>query len=239
MAMTAWPRVNEDTTDAQYAELFDSVIGTGVRDSAALKVDADSTGLNVKVAAGFGVVAGSAFLSTAVETLAITANPGTNARIDAVVLRRDFAQSPSVVKLVVKQGVAAPTPGAPSLAQDPKGVFEELLALVAVPAAAATVTAANVTDKRRLLSTRVGTWTDETRPVGRAGRLGLNTTTGVWESHNGTEWRPLLDQGVLPVSKGGTGATAISLALLANIGIVISSTPPAPGTAILWAKRGA
>ncbi|WWV91852.1 membrane protein [Microbacterium phage phiMiGM15] len=224
MAMTAWPRVNEATTDAQYAELFDSVIGTGVRDAAELKVDADSSGLNVKVAAGFAVVAGSAFLSTAAETLAIAGNSTTNPRVDAIILRRDFSQSPAVVTLLVKQGTAGSNATAPALTQQPKGVYEELLATVAVAAGAATITSANVSDRRSFLSSRVGVWTTAKRPPARAGRIGFNTELSRWEGHDGSTWGGLLPA-ILPLTQGGTGGNTPATAR-SSLGIRSGTAAP-------------
>ncbi|GEB46948.1 hypothetical protein MTE01_28930 [Microbacterium testaceum] len=224
MAMTAWPRVNEATTDAQYAELFDSVIGTGVRDSTELRVDADSTGLNVKVAAGFAVVAGSAFLSTATETLTIGGNATTNPRVDAVILRRDFSQSPAVVRLVVKQGTAGTNATAPALTQQRNGVYEELLGTVNVAAGAATITSANVTDRRSFLSSRVGVWTTAKRPTARVGRIGFNTELSRWEGHDGSAWGGLLPA-VLGIADGGTGAQTTAGARN-NLGIRSGTAAP-------------
>jgi hypothetical protein len=207
MAITSWPRVDEDTTDAQYAELFDSIIGSGVRDAGAFAVTADSSGLNVKVATGFAVVAGSACLSTAVETLAIAANTGTVARVDTVVLQRNFtAGAGKVVQLIVKQGTQA-------LVRDVRGIFEVALATITVAPSAATITSANVVNKRGLLSTRVGTWTTATRPTySGSGLVGLNTDTGAWEANSGNGWAGLATwdnigrPSAIPISQGGTGA---------------------------------
>lgn len=190
MTMTSYPKVGGTTTDAQYAELFDHVIGTGVRDSAALAVTADSSGLNVKVAAGFAVVNGVAFNSTAVEPLTIAANTSGNPRIDTIVLRRDPSAG-SIVTLVVKQGSPGATPAPVTLTQSTTGVWEEALADVAVANNAATITSANVSDRRRYLSSRVRAWATATRPSGRLGQLGLNTTTARWEYHDGSTWKDL------------------------------------------------
>ncbi|WDS52044.1 minor tail protein [Microbacterium phage Caron] len=230
MAFSSWPRVNEDTTDTQYAELFDSIIGTGVRDEDSLLVSADSSGLNVKVSAGFAVVAGNAFLSTATETLDITPNSAAQARIDLVVLRRDFsAPAGQTVRLVVKEGVAGGTV-APS--EDVRGVYELVLARVTVAPNAATITSGAVTRVRPLLSTRVGIWTTDERPAARRGLLGLNTSTGAWEVNTTGQsngWGPLVSWGsipgkpsAIPVSEGGTGSTTASGAR-ANLGAAPTS----------------
>lgn len=186
MTQTSYPKGGGTTTDAQYADLFDSVIGTGVRAVGDLLVSADSTGLVVKVAPGFATVAGSAFNSTAIEPLTVAANATGATRIDTVVLTRDTTQA-NVVTLAIVTGGAA----APSLTQVSNGVWQEPLADVAVPNGAATIIAANVTDRRRYMSSRVKAWTTANRPVGRAAQLGYNLTTSTWEFHNGTAWGPL------------------------------------------------
>lgn len=226
MALSSWPRVNEDTTDAQYAELFNSIIGTGVRDPDGLTVTADSTGLNVKVSAGFAVVGGNAFLSTATETLTIAPNTGNVPRYDAIVLRRSFGSGPgATVTLVVKDASA-------TLASDVRGTMELVLAHVLVGPSAATITSAAVVDKRRFLSSRVGIWETADRPVARRGLIGLNTTTGGWETNtDGTAngWGPLVSwssipgkPAAIPVSEGGTGATNATAART-NLGAAAAS----------------
>ncbi|WP_336628448.1 MULTISPECIES: hypothetical protein [unclassified Microbacterium] len=209
MATTSWPRVNEDTTDAQYGELFDSIIGSGVRDAGGLLVTADSSGLTVKVAAGFAVVAGNAFLSTAVESLTLAANPGTTPRTDLVYLRRDFtAPAGQTVRLLVKSGST-------SLSTDPRSGYDLPLAHVTVPAGAVTITSGNVADRRPFLATTVGVWETSARPSSaRLGRVGFNTTLGVFEAYAAGGWGPLVTwatipnkPALIPVAEGGTGAS--------------------------------
>lgn len=182
MAITSWPRVDEDTTDSQYAELFNSIIGTGVRDVGSFLVTADSSGLNVKVAAGFAVVAGSACLSTSSVTLTIGANNGATARTDLIVLRRDFtAAAGQTVRLMVK-------PGPATADADPTGNFDLVLATVSVPVGAATITPTNVTSARPYISRRIGVWDDTTRPAHRVGTIGWNTSAGRYEYSDGAAW---------------------------------------------------
>jgi len=151
MAQSSWPFENIDTSETQFSQWARN-IGEGVKGSASttdLKPFADSTGMNVKVYAGQSMVRGHYFVSTATETLTITAADATNPRIDAVVLELD--PSANTILLKVLPGTPAASPVAPSLTQTDSGVFQQLLGLVAVAAAATTIAAGNVTDSRSFL----------------------------------------------------------------------------------------
>jgi hypothetical protein len=80
------------------------------------------------------------------EALSIAAADPTNARIDRVVARRDLGNRQAV--LAVLTGTPSGSPVAPALTQNPTGVWEIPLAQVLVPAAAATIVNANITDER-------------------------------------------------------------------------------------------
>lgn len=151
MAQTSWPFESVDTTETQFSQMFRN-IGEGVKGSSAttdLKPFGDSTGLQVKVPAGQALVRGIYYVSTATETLAITAAHATLARIDSVVLELD--PSANSILLKVLPGTAASTPVAPTLTQTDAGIFQQLLATVAVAAAATSIAAGNVTDARVFL----------------------------------------------------------------------------------------
>ena len=89
MAITSWPFENADTTEGQFSQLFRELQDTGVVGSfgdASLRVTGDSTGMQVKAAAGSAFVRGFFLQSTAVETIQIqpaSAQP----RVDRVVAR--------------------------------------------------------------------------------------------------------------------------------------------------------
>lgn len=194
MATTSFPFEDQDTTETQFSALFRELQDTGVVGafgSASLRVTADSTGMNVKVAPGSAIVRGHMFVSTDVETLVIPA-ASAQARVDLVVLRLDPAAN--AITLEVKSGApAASNPAPPALTRTDTGVFEEPLAQVAVAASTATIAAGAVADRRRYVGQRLGTWDSDTRPAApRAGQLGLNMSTGRWEYRDGSVWTDLL-----------------------------------------------
>lgn len=151
MTQSSFPFEGLDVTETQFSQMFRNM-GEGVRGSSAtndLKPFGDSSGLQVKVYAGQALVRGIYFVSTATETLAITAAHATLARIDSVVLELD--PSANSILLKVLPGTAASTPVAPTLTQTDAGIYQQLLATVAVAAAATTIAAGNVTDGRVFL----------------------------------------------------------------------------------------
>lgn len=188
MAQTSWPFENADTTEAQFSALFAKLQTTGVdgdSSGTSLAVSAN-TGMAVNVAAGFAIVRGFAYQSTAVEPLTLDAG-NTQPRIDLVILRLD----PTVnsVVLAVKKGTPAASPTDPALTQVEGAVWEMPLAKVTVGANATAVGPLDIADARPLLSTQVGRWTTANRPASpTAGLMGYNSTLGVYEFFNGLTW---------------------------------------------------
>lgn len=151
MAQTSWPFEGTDTTETQFSQWARN-IGEGVKGSSAgteLKPYGDSTGMTVKVPAGYAMVRGHYYASTAIETLAITAAHATLARIDNVILELDPTANTITLKVVA--GTAAASPVAPTLTQTDAGIYQQVLARVAVAAAATTIAAGVVTDARTFL----------------------------------------------------------------------------------------
>lgn len=151
MAQSAWPFENIDTSESQFSQWARN-IGEGVKGTSGgteLKAYGDSSGMQVKVPAGFAMVRGHYYSNTAIETLTIAAAHATLARIDSVILELD--PSANTILLTVLTGTAASTPAAPSLTQTDTGVYQIRLANVAVAAAATTITSGNVTDTRTFL----------------------------------------------------------------------------------------
>ncbi|MGW8630615.1 tail fiber domain-containing protein [Streptomyces sp. NPDC055793] len=191
MSISSYPFDGQAVSEGQYSYLFrelashsgvaDSVGGTG------FNVYADSSGMRVKVNAGYAIVRGHAVQSTATETVAIAAASAAT-RYDRVVLRLD--PTANSIAIAVVQGTSGG--GVPALTQTDTGLFEFPLATVTIPVGTATVTAGNVQGERQFLGNSVGGWTTATRPTNaRTGRLGLNTSTNRWEFWDGTQWKDL------------------------------------------------
>lgn len=213
MAITSWPFAAQSTTETQFGQLF-SVMGefgvSGQPSSTDLKVTGDSTGMNVKVAAGFARIRGFGFYSTAQETLTITAAASTP-RIDLVVLR--LAPASDSITLAVVAGTPGASPSAPALTQNTAangGIYEMEIGRVLVGANVVTIASGDVTDTRLHLGTPVGRWTSSSRPTSpKAGHLGLNVTTAVMEYWTGTAWTELTPSNLdASVITSGTLATA-------------------------------
>ena len=189
MAELSWPFENQDTTETQYSELFKRLQNDGVAGDPAtniLRVTGDSTGMNVKVAAGFAIVRGHIYQNTAQITLSITA-ASAQPRIDLVVLELDPTGNAIVAKVI--DGTPAATPAAPTLTQTNDAIYQLAIASVAVGSNVTTISAANVTDARPFIGAQWGVWTTATRPTTtRVGLAGYNTTTGQPEFWNGTAW---------------------------------------------------
>ncbi|TXS40097.1 hypothetical protein [Streptomyces sp. OR43] len=109
--------------------------------SAALKVTGNGSG-NVSLAVGEAFVNGFYYKNDAARNVAVTANAGSSARIDMVVLRASMSTK-KVTAEYVTGGTSAPT-----LATDEAGVYEVPLAQCTVAAGSSVVTAANVADRR-------------------------------------------------------------------------------------------
>jgi hypothetical protein len=243
MTQTSYPFENINTTEAQYSQLFRRLNFTGVAGVPGdnnLKVSGDSSGLNVKVSAGFAMVRGHFYKSDAQETLAIGAGVA-NPRRDLIVLRLDPAAN-SIV-LAVKAGTAAASPSDPSLTQTDEGLFEVAIARVNVAANATTISAGNVDDLRPFMGAPIGRWTTATRPTGEIGLAGFNTTLGTFEHWTGSAWaevRPTsipaslisaAEQANIAAGKIRSGANPSNAAITM---FVQSSTPTANAAGDLW-----
>ena len=211
MAQTSWPFQAVDTTETQFSQWARHITKggrsgvNGVPTGTELKVTANSSGMQVSVAAGQAFVRGHFYNSSAAETLAIGA-ANTNPRIDSVVLKLD--PSVNTVVLQVVAGTAAVSPVPPTLTQTDAAIWQFKLADVRVEANATTIDAAKVTDYRQFV---IDCWTTANRPANLLGLFGWNTTTSKLEVFNGTAWQNVapdtIDAGI--VTTGTLGADRI------------------------------
>ena len=189
MAELSWPFENQDTTETEYSELFKRLQNDGVAGDPTtnlLRVTGDSSGMNVKLAAGFAIVRGHIYQNTAQLTLTITA-ASAQPRIDLVVLELDPTGNAILAKVL--DGTPSTTPTPPTLTQTNDAIYQLAIASVAVGANVTTISAGNVTDTRPFTGAQWGVWTTATRPTAtRVGLAGYNTTTGQPEFWNGTAW---------------------------------------------------
>lgn len=242
MAQSSFPFQAVDTTETQFSQWARHIITNGrsgvngIPTGSDLKVTANSSGMQVFVAAGQAMVRGHFYISTAAETLAIGA-ANTNPRIDSVVLKLDPAINTIVLQVVAGTAAASPVP--PTLTQTDAAIYQFKIADVRVEPSTTTIDAGKVTDTREFMR---DIWTTATRPVAAAGIVGFNTTTSKVEFYDGGQWLdiasaidaskitsgtletariPNLDAAkitsgtladtvlpTIPVAKGGTGLTA-------------------------------
>jgi len=151
MSESSWPFDGVDTTETQFSQWARN-IGEGVKGSIAtsdLKAFGDSSGMNVKLPAGQAMVRGHYYSNTAQLTLTIPTAHATLPRIDSIILELDPAANTIVSKVLA--GTPASTPVATALTQTDAGIWQQLLATVAVGAAVSTIAVGNVTDARSFL----------------------------------------------------------------------------------------
>jgi hypothetical protein len=149
MAITAYPRPSTSITTDQFRDLFRQFISTGATSSGGLLPYGDSSGLNVKLAVGDGIVDGIYVKSTAIESRTIAAGSGGGlSRVDTLVANLDFSATP-IIQFAVIQGTPASTGAvAPSLALSGTVVYRWPICDVNVSATASTILAGNVVDRR-------------------------------------------------------------------------------------------
>lgn len=248
MTLTAYPFDSQNITEADYGQLIGAGLATGVVGTPTqnhFKVVAGSgMGLVVTAVSGasLALIRGHAVLMTANEPVTV-ATASAAARVDLVVLRMDYATN--AIAPAIRAGTSGSTTP-PSPVWGTGGIYEFPLATVAVNAGVATIVAANIVDKRQYAGSTIGAWPQAQRPTGRPA-LGYNLDTQVWEAtFNGTAWITIsqsdhtLDshEGVLRLSKGGTGASNSNEALK-NLGIFAQSTNPGHAYGRIWVKTPA
>lgn len=188
MTQTSWPFQNVDTTETQFSQWARHIASggrsgvNGIPTGTDLKVTANSSGMQVFIAAGQAMVRGHFYASSDSETITIGA-ANTNPRIDSIVLRLD--PSANSVLLTVVAGTAAVSPVAPTLTQTDSGIYDFKLADVRVEANATTIDNSKVTDTRQFV---LDVWTTANRPTPFLGLFGYNITLQKFEIYNGSAW---------------------------------------------------
>jgi hypothetical protein len=234
MAQTSWPFENQNTSEVEYSTLFDKLQNSGVAGDPSvsdLQPFGDSSGMVVKVPAGFAIVRGHAYLSTATENLTVTTSAA-NPRIDFVVLELNPTANTITLKMV--NGTPASSPVPPTLTQTTDAIYQMPLAQVLVPGSATTISAGNVTGIRQFLGTQWGRWTTATRPGSpRLGLAGFNSTTGQPEFWNGTVWASFLADNSVTTAKlvdgsvtTGKLASTASVNFVSGKRIIVQTTMP-------------
>jgi hypothetical protein len=241
VAITSFPFDSQTSTESDWSHIFrylTTIPGGGVvgaPDGTALKVTGDSTGMNVKVAAGTGIVRGHMIINDATATVTITAANASNPRIDSIVANLD--PSANSITLIAVAGTAAATPVAPTLTQTDAAVWQMKLADVYVAANATSISAGNVTDARTFAGNDLGVWTTSNRPTGSTGLAGFNTSTGLLEAYNGTAWVSFMKSGDAIIASQISSGEQLNL----NVGkinsapiFVQSTAPTSPASNTIW-----
>jgi hypothetical protein len=131
---------------SDFAAYFGDLVSNGIfyADATNLQVSPGS-GLSVSVAAGSAWINGYRYKNTAAATLTLSTADGSSPRIDRVVVRLSMVNR--AITLAVLTGSPAASPSAPNLTRT-SDVYELGIADIAIPAAATTVSANNITDTR-------------------------------------------------------------------------------------------
>ncbi|MBQ6508083.1 MAG: hypothetical protein IJI07_01295 [Flexilinea sp.] len=144
-----WP-LNQVNWAAYFSPTIPDGIMSGIGNE--MEVYANSSGMNVRVKTGECRVRSHRGLISAETALDIEAADATYNRYDLVVARVTYG-SPSTMVVTVKTGTANAAPEVPALTQTAGDVWEIPLAVVSVTAAAVTIAATDVTDKRFVYKT--------------------------------------------------------------------------------------
>jgi len=210
---------NGGVSDADLQHIAVNLLTKGITNSAHLNVTQQGTpNMSVLVATGIGYVFNAAGTnvyvaeSDANASVTISSNSSGNPRIDAIVLKIDLGVTPdlnasNVASLVAVQGTPAPSPVAPSDAtiQTAVGASNAFLRLADVTVAngAASITNANIADKRVPVEIKL-----------MNGRLKYNAATGKLQfSHDATNYKDVGSGGAIPTfTIVGTLVTGTSLA---------------------------
>lgn len=230
MAFITYPLNNIDYT-AEDAELFHCTRTSGIWAEDSFPISVTGADNNVTIGTGIAWInneefSGKVTALKSAEVLDLGIADSTYPRIDVIAIQ--FNANNNATDVVIKKGMPATNPVRPTIART-GAVYELYLASIYRPAGATSITAGNITDLRMdetvcgLMAdsvTKVDMTTIEAQIREFINSLqseidGIKDLSGLMFE---TEWT---EDGVIPISKGGTGKTTALEALLALGGIQI------------------
>lgn len=215
MTIAAWPFETDDTTEVQFARLMDALQESGV--VTGLTVTAGA-GLSVNIADGAILIQGLYVqVSSGPENRTLAAANATNPRKDYLVVKRNYTTNTATLE--VKTGT--PTSGGgtlPALQQD-DAIWEHPIAVITVPAAATSLVAGNISERRATISRGWLVYRDTNeRPTPTRVAFGINITSKQIELYDGATWEPIGiawanisgKPSTFPPTIGATSTTAVA-----------------------------
>lgn len=125
-----------------------------------LEVTATSpTSKNVEIKIGSALVVGTLYTNSGTVTLPIANNTSGNARVDTVVLRKDYVLQ--TIRLAVLQGTPAASPVPPTLTQSAGTTWEIPIADVAVANGFSAISQVNITPRHEWANASPGVYLDQ------------------------------------------------------------------------------
>ena len=227
MAFITYPLNNIDYT-AEDAELFHCTRTSGIWAEDSFPISVTGADNNVTIGTGIAWInnkefSGKVAALKSAEVLDLGIADGTYPRIDVIAIQ--FNTNNNETDVVIKKGTPATNPVRPSIVRT-GAIYELYLASVYRPAGATAITASNVTDLR-MDETVCGLMADSVTKVDMTAieaqvRAFINNLQSEIDSIKDlsglmfeSEW---VEDGVIPVLKGGTGATTAKDAI-SNLGI--------------------
>jgi hypothetical protein len=140
------PQFDRAETSEFFAKLFEHLLSNGVLQLSENFEVVASSGMNLTVKPGFGVIRGEFVFSETGETVTVSTADGSYPRIDRVILK--LSPQNREITLEVKKGTPAANPVPPELTRTDNDDYEIALANVLVTASTTSIVAANITDTR-------------------------------------------------------------------------------------------
>ncbi len=132
----------------EMGKYFDKIVGSGVFANPSTNLQVlESSGMNVKVAAGRGWIDCHWIDNDADYLIPITQSNMVYPRIDAIIMKLNLNENARTLTIEVKTGVAASNPSAPSMERS-ENIKEYCLATVHVGTNVNSITQADITDTR-------------------------------------------------------------------------------------------